>query len=289
MGKLIRCITHDGAAIIIAVDSTDIVSRAEQIHKTSAVGTAALGRLLTDSSIMGTMIKNANGSQTLRINADGPIKSLTAVTDSNGNVRGYPCNPVVEIPLKPNGKLDVGGAVGRGTLTVIRDDGDKEPYIGSIELVSGEIAEDITSYYAESEQIPTVCSLGVLVNPDLTVKKAGGFLLQLLPGADDEIISRVENSVKKLRSMTQMLDDGMSLLQICEAALDGFEIEVMNTSEVSYICPCNKKRVEKALISLGKSELDSIADENKDTEVCCQFCDKKYTFTPNEIRRLAGN
>ncbi len=286
MGKLLKCITNDGAAVIIAADTTDVVSRAENIHKSSAVVTAALGRLLTAASIMGSMIKNPNGSVTLRVKGDGAVMGLTVVSDSNGNVRGYPVQNVVELPLNPKGKLDVGGAVGRGTLTVIRDDDKKEPYIGSVQLVSGEIAEDITAYYAISEQIPTVCSLGVLVNPDLSVRKAGGFILQLLPGADDNTITMVENAVKKLRSMTQMLDDSMSLMQICKAALDGFEIEVLEEKEVYYHCPCSKDRVEKALISCGREDLLDMAKDDK-TEMCCQFCDKKYVFTSQDILKLA--
>lgn len=286
MGKLLKCITNDGAAVIIAADTTDVVSRAENIHKSSAVVTAALGRLLTAASIMGSMIKNPNGSVTLRVRGDGAVMGLTVVSDSNGNVRGYPVQNVVELPLNPKGKLDVGGAVGRGTLTVIRDDDKKEPYIGSVQLVSGEIAEDITAYYAISEQIPTVCSLGVLVNPDLSVRKAGGFILQLLPGADDNTITMVENAVKKLRSMTQMLDDSMSLMQICKAALSGFEIEVLEEKEVYYHCPCSKDRVEKALISCGREDLLDMAKDEK-TEMCCQFCDKKYVFTSQDILKLA--
>lgn len=285
MGKLLKCITNDGAAVIIAADTTDIVSRAENIHKTSAVVTAALGRLLTAASIMGSMIKNPNGSVTLRVKGDGPVMGLTVVSDSNGNVRGYPVQNVVELPLNAKGKLDVGGAVGRGMLTVIRDDDKKEPYVGSVQLVSGEIAEDITAYYAISEQIPTVCSLGVLVNPDLSVRRAGGFLLQLLPGADENTITMVENAVKKLRSMTQMLEDSMSLMQICQAALDGFDIEVLEEKEVYYQCPCSRERVEKALISCGEEDLKEMAKDEQ-TEMCCQFCDKKYIFSSKEILKL---
>lgn len=287
MGKLIRCITSDGAVMATAVDTTDIVNEAERIHKTSAVTSAALGRLLTAASMMGNMLKRNDDSITLRIAGDGPAGSLIAVSDGDGNVRGYVQNPVVEIPLNDKGKLDVSGAVGKnGTLYVLKDLGMKEPYNGQIQLVSGEIAEDITAYYAISEQIPTVCALGVLVDTDLSIKTAGGFIIQLLPGADDDTITKLEESIKDLPSVTKMLSDGLTPRDIIFKALNKFETEVLYEQEVSYKCNCSHSRVEKALISVGRKDLTEMVEEGKDIEIACHFCDKKYSFTPDEIKNL---
>ncbi len=287
MGKLIRCITSDGQVMATAVDTTDIVNRAEQIHRTSAVVTAALGRLLTAGSMMGNMLKGKDDSVTLRVNGDGPTGSLIVVSDFNGDVRGYVQNPVVELPLNEKGKLDVGGAVGKnGLLYVLKDLGLKEPFSGSVPLVSGEIAEDITSYYAMSEQIPTVCALGVLVNPDLSVKAAGGYIIQLLPAASDSTIDKLEKSISELPSVTAMLSDCMTPEDIVRAALSGFEVEVLYTQDIEYKCNCSKDRVAKALISLGREELEAMATEKEVTEVSCHFCDKVYKFSSNELKKL---
>jgi len=287
MGKLIRCITSDGQVMATAVDTTDIVNHAEQIHKTSAVVTAALGRLLTAGSMMGNMLKGRDDSITLRVNGDGPTGSLIVVSDFNGDVRGYVQNPVVELPLNEKGKLDVGGAVGKnGLLYVLKDLGLKEPFSGSVPLVSGEIAEDITSYYAMSEQIPTVCALGVLVNPDLSVKAAGGYIIQLLPAASDSTIDKLEKSISELRSVTAMLSDGMTPEDIVRAALSGFQVEVLYTQDIEYKCNCSKERVAKALVSLGREELEEMAAEKEVTEVSCHFCDKVYKFSSNELKKL---
>ncbi len=287
MGKIVRCITSDGAVSIIGIDSTDIVNSAVAIHKTSAVVSAALGRLLTAASMMGDMLKGANNTITLKLAGDGPAGSLIAAADSRGNVRGYVMNPVVEIPLKENGKLDVSGAVGtNGTLYVIKDVGLKEPYNGSVPIISGEIAEDITAYYAISEQIPTVCALGVLVNPDLSIKAAGGYIIQLLPMADDKVIERIEETIKHIRPVTQMLSDGMSIEDIINTALQGFDVEVLDTTEAAYKCNCSRKRVVNMMKSLAKEELQSMADEMPSIEVKCHFCDKVYNFTPEEIREM---
>lgn len=287
MGKLIRCITSDGEVMATAVDTTDIVNKAEKIHSTSAVITAALGRLLTAGSMMGNMLKGKDDSLTLRVNGDGPSGSLIVVSDSDGNVRGYVQNPVVELPLNSKGKLDVGGAVGKnGLLYVLKDLGLKEPFSGSVPLVSGEIAEDITAYYAMSEQIPTVCALGVLVDTDLSVRAAGGYIIQLLPAASDATIDKLENSISKLNSVTTMLDGGMTPEEIVRAALKDFEVEVLYTQDIDYKCNCSKERVSQALISLGKEELANMADEMPVTEVSCHFCDKVYKFTSNELKKL---
>lgn len=288
MGKLVRCITSDGAIMAIALDSTDIVAEAEQIHKTSAVVTAALGRLLTAASMMGNMLKGNNDTITVRIKADGPVGSITAVADSLGNVKGYAVNPVVELPLNDKGKLDVAGAVGRdGNLYVMKDLGLKEPYNGFVPLVSGEIAEDITAYYAISEQIPTVCALGVLVNPDLSVRRAGGYIIQLLPAADDAVIERLEQNIKKIRPVTTMLDEGKDIEEIIKEALSGFETEVLYTDKTEYKCSCSKQRVESALKSIGREELLKMAQEQPETRVECHFCNKAYLFTNEEIKKLA--
>lgn len=287
MGKLIRCITSDGAVMATAVDTTDIVNKAEQIHKTSAVCSAALGRLLTAASMMGNMLKSSDDSLTLRLAGDGPAGSVIAVSNGNGDVRGYIQNPVVEIPLNEKNKLDVSGAVGKnGTLFVLKDLGLKEPYNGQIPLVSGEIAEDITAYYAMSEQIPTICALGVLVDTDLSIKSAGGFIIQLLPGADEKTIDTLEESVKDLQSVTQMLSSGMTPKDILFKALHKFETEVLYEQEISYKCNCSRRRVEKALISLGKAELEDMASEQEENTVECHFCDKKYIFSAEELRNL---
>lgn len=286
MGKLIRCITSDGAVMAAALDSTDIVGRAEQIHKTSAVITAGLGRLLTAASMMGNALKGKDDSITLRVSGDGPAGGLIAVSDAEGNVRGYPVNPVVELPLNAKGKLDVAGAVGRGTLYVSKDLGLKEPYNGSVPLVSGEIAEDITAYYALSEQIPTVCALGVLVNPDLTVRTAGGYLIQLLPAADDETIERLERNIQDIPPITVMLSEGMTPEQVARRALKDFEVEVLYEREVDYRCDCSRRRVERALLSMGREELKRLIQEEGKAEVTCHFCDKVYHFDKNELAAL---
>ena len=286
MGKLIRCITSDGAVMATAVDTTDIAAQAEQYHKTSAVVTAALGRLLTAASMMGNMLKDKDNSITLKMTGDGPIGTLVAASDSDGNVRGYVTNQIVEIPLNSKGKLDVGGAVGKGTLYVIKDLGMKEPYIGQIPLTSGEIAEDITSYYAISEQIPTICALGVLVNPDLTVNVAGGFIIQLLPGYADADIDKLEDSVKDLEPVTKMLSDGKTPEEILRIALKNFEVEVLYEQTIAYKCKCSRQRTESALMSIGIEDLEEMAADTKDTEVCCHFCNKRYSFTSDDIKKI---
>ena len=284
MGRLIRAISENGGVLFCAVDATDIVRRAEQLHKTSAVTSAALGRLLAAGAMMGAMLKSRGDSLTLRVKADGPAGLLLVVADGAGHVKGYVEHPVVELPLRADGKLDVGGAVGHeGSLTVIRDMGLKEPYIGQVPLVSGEIAQDITSYYAASEQTPTVCALGVLVDTDLTIRNAGGFLLQLLPGATEEEIARLEANIAGMQSVTQMLSDGMTLEEMMAKALAGFDPQVLDEEEAVYACDCSSERVERALLSLGHKELSQLAAEDEPVEVCCQFCDKKYCFDAADL------
>lgn len=287
MGKIVRYITDDGSAFVIAADTTDVVARAEQIHKTSAVNTAALARLMTAASMMGDMLKGKDDSITLRLNGGGPAGSVIAVSDSDGNVRGYVQNPVVEIPLNEAGKLDVKGTVGtNGYLFVMKDIGLNEPYVGQTQIVSGEIAEDITNYYATSEQTPTVCALGVLVNPDLTVAAAGGFMIQLLPGCPEEMIDKIEYAMQDIEPVTTMLSNGMSPDDIAKRALKNISIDKLDESKIEYRCNCSKERVEAALISTGRESLEEMAASDEDTCVECHFCDRVYKFTPDDIKKL---
>ncbi len=287
MGKLIRCLTRDATVMAMFLDSKDIVARAEGIHRPSAVCTAALGRLLTAASMMGVMLKGERDSLTLKLAGGGPAGTVMAVTDSRGNVRGYVQNPVVEIPLKPNGKLDVSGAVGTdGQLYVMRETGAPEPYVGAVPLVSGEIAEDITAYYATSEQTPTVCALGVLVNPDLTVQVAGGLLLQLLPFCPTEVIDRIEANVSRLEPVTAMLAKGMTPEEICAKALEGMEFDVLDEYEPAYRCTCSREKVQRAFLAMPSAELLSLPDAQGMTEATCRFCDAVYRFTRQEIEEL---
>ena len=288
MGKLTRCITQDGTVMAMVLDSTDIVARAEGIHRPSAVVTAALGRLLTGASMMGVMMKGEKDSITLKLAGNGPVGTVMAVSDSHGNVRGYAQEPVVEIPLKPNGKLDVSGAVGTdGFLYVIRDSGEKEPYIGCTPLCSGEIAEDITSYYATSEQTPTVCALGVLVNPDLTVKTAGGLLIQLLPFCPESIIDQLEKNIVALPPMTELLSAGLTPEDILARALTDMPFDILDTYEPSYRCNCSRDKVLGAFATLTASELREMPDEDGNVEATCRFCDAIYRFNHDEIEKMA--
>lgn len=287
MGKIVRYITEDASAFVIACDSTDMVAEMERIHKPSATVTAALGRLITATSMMGDMLKSKDDTITVRMNGGGPCGDLIAVSDYMGNARACVQNNIVEIPLNDKGHLDVKGAVGTdGQLYVIKDIGMKEPYIGQTPIVSGEIAEDITNYFATSEQTPSVCALGVLVNPDLTVSHAGGFIIQLLPFCPEEVIEKIEESIKDIPSVTEMLKDGYTVDDIAKRALKGFEINKLDESNINYKCNCSRERVESALISTGIDNLQEMADSNEDTVVECHFCDKKYCFSPKNIREL---
>jgi len=288
MGKLVRAISADGSVMAAVLNSTDIVSEIEKLHQTSAVVTAGLGRLATACSIMGYMLKGEKDSLTLRINGGGGTGSLIAVSNSSGNVKAFVENAIVELPLNQYGKLDVKGAVGSdGFLSVIKDLGMKEPYCGQVPIVSGEIAEDITSYYALSEQIPTVCGLGVLVNPDLTVRAAGGYLVQLLPFADEKCIGILEENINKIESISTIIDKKMTPEQIVDLLLEGLEPEILDETNTFYKCDCSKERVERALISMGRSELIAIQEEQGECEVCCHFCNKKYVFGKEELDLLS--
>ena len=287
MDQLIRVIAKDAPVKAMAISARDTVERARAIHDCWPVASAALGRLLMAASMMGAAMKNENGAVTLRLKGGGPLGSLTAVSDSRGNVRGYVQNPAVDVPRKAKGKLDVGAAVGMdGDLTVIRDLGLKEPYVGSVQLVGGEIAEDIAAYFVESEQIPTACALGVLIAPDQTVRAAGGYLIQLLPGADDAVISAVERGVAKLGAVSARLDGGMDPLGLLREVLGEFDLEVLETAPIEYRCYCTEDRVSRALISMGRDELTSLIEEQGGAELTCQFCDKVYRYSAGDLRRL---
>lgn len=289
MGKLVRAISENGSAVCWALDSTDMVATLEQYHQSSAVVTAAAGRLLTAASIMGSMLKSEKGSVTLRVSADGPAGTVIAVADAGGNAKAYAANPVVELPLNPRGKLDVSGAVGRnGNLFVVKDLGLGEPYVGVLPLVSGEIAEDITQYFHDSEQTPTACALGVLVNPDLTVRAAGGWILQLLPGAGEEDIGRAEENVRALPPVTQMLTGGLSPEEIACRVLAGMSPRVLDTRLVEYRCGCSRERMAAALRSLDAGELRAMAEEDGQAELCCHFCPSRYIFGKEELLGLVA-
>ena len=284
---LVRGMSMDGFVKVVAIRSTELVRRGAQIHKTTPNATAAFGRVLTAASMMGNMQKVDNGSMTLQFKGDGPVGSIVCVSDPTGNVRGYVYEPNVPLVEKHPGKLDVGSTVGKnGTLTVIRDLQMKEPYVGSIPLVSGEIGDDITAYFVQSEQIPTACALGVLVDRDCSVKVAGGYIIQLLPGAPDETIDKLEEGIRRAGAVTAMLDAGLTPEDILGQVMGDLGVLFLETTEVSYKCYCDRERVTAALISLGKKELEEIAGEGKTFPVECQFCDTTYSFTPEDIQEI---
>ena len=291
MANLIRGLSENGGVVFCGVDSTDIVRKAEKLHTTSATCSAALGRLLTGATLMGSMLKDDRDRITLRVAGGGPAGVLIACTDGTGNVKGCIDNPLVELPAKANGHLDVGTAVGKdGVLTVIRDNRlQKEPTVGQVPLVSGEIAEDITSYFAESEQIPTACALGVLVDVDQSVQCAGGYLIQLLPGADDAAISAIEQGIARVGPVTEALRGGLSARELVEQVLSEFQLEVLSEEPVEYRCYCSRERVTRALISMGREELNSLIREQGRAELTCQFCDKVYHYTNEELEGLLAS
>ena len=288
MDKIIRCITSDGAIMAAAVDASDIVFTAQALHKTSPVATAAFGRLLAAGSLMGANLKQKNAKINLSVKGDGPLGSVFVVGDSNGNVRGYVGNSDCPTEYYNSGKLNVAKAVGKnGTLGVIRDCGSGEPYVGQVELVSGEIAEDIANYFAVSEQIPTVCALGVLLNKeDGKVLLAGGLLIQLLPGAFEDTIVKLEKNISTLEPVTTMFAKGMSILDICKTALQGFEVEVLDESPVNYVCGCSRAKIESYFMGLPEDELRACVGDNGIAEVKCQFCNKEYAFTQDDIEKI---
>ncbi len=290
MGKIIRCISNDGAVALIVSDSRDIVQKAHDIHNTTPVVSAALGRLLTGASLMGVSLKGERDNITLRLNGKGPTGTVLAVSDSFGNVKGYSINSDVELPLNDLGKLDVRGAVGTdGFLTVIKDLGLKEPYVGQTPIVSGEIAEDITHYFATSEQTASVTALGVLVETDHTIKAAGGFVISLLPGADERTINAVEEDIKKLFPITTMLVEESDLFNIAKKILPSFTLEILDSFENEYKCDCSNDRILNAFKNIAKEEILAMAEEDEGAEVVCHFCDKKYNFSENDLINIVKN
>ena len=289
MDRLIRTITKDGSLMAIAAESSDMALISYQVHHTSPVASAALGRLLTGAALMAALIKSPGASVTLKMNGGGPLGNVVAIGDGKGHVRGYVQNPSVTLPLRSDGKLDVGGAVGHtGLLAVIRDRGEGEPYIGQARLVSGEVAEDITSYYATSEQIPTACALGVLVDKETGEHTlAGGFLLQVLPGAGDEAAAKVEENLKKLPPMTTMLAKGMNMEDICGQLFDGMEWEKLDETPLTYACNCSRERVLRAFSTLHPDEIVSLAGEDGFAEAACQYCGRTYRIPKEELEKLA--
>lgn len=283
MDEIVRAVAADGLIKIAAINSRGITERAREIHKTLPVVTAALGRAMAAASMIGNALKEENGSVTVRINGGGPIGSIIIVSDSTGNVRGYAQNPQVALPLKGNGKLDVGTAVGRnGMLTVIKDLNMYEPYVGSTALVSGEIAEDFTAYFAESDQTPAACALGVLVDTDQSVIAAGGYIIQLLPGAPEELLDRLEQNIASTGAATGVLREH-SAQELIERVLDGFEPKILEHTPVEYKCYCSRERVLEAVSGIDEAELEDMRQKGEPVEVTCQFCDAVYTFTPEEI------
>ena len=287
---IVRAIAKDGNFKAAAISGRQLVERARNIHTLLPVATAALGRTLMAASMMGDALKEQNGSVTLQIKGGGPLGTVLAVSDCGGNVRGYVQNPHVELMEKHPGKLDVGGAVGAdGTLTVIKDIGLKEPYVGSIGLFSGEIADDLAMYFVESEQIPTACALGVLVGTDQSVTAAGGYLIQLLPGAEESVIDRIEAGIQRVGPVSGALAGGLDGEGLLRAVLADFELEILETHPVEYKCYCSRERVTRALISMGRQELSALIEEQGQAELTCQFCDKVYRFSREELEELLSN
>ena len=285
--EIVRAITGDGLVKAAAITGRDIVERARNIHKLLPTATAALGRTLMGASLMGDMLKEEKGSLTLQIKGGGPLGTILAVSDCEGNVRGYVQNPQVELMEQRPGKLDVGRAVGTdGTLTVIKDIGLKEPYVGSVDLFSGEIADDLAMYFVESEQIPTACALGVLVGLDQSVTAAGGYIIQLLPGASDDIIRRIEAGVHSLGPVSSALAGGLDGEGLLRAVLTDFQLEILEKHPVEYRCYCSRERVSRALISMGKADLTDLIAEQGQAELTCQFCDQIYHFSKEELEQL---
>ncbi|MCI5892233.1 MAG: Hsp33 family molecular chaperone HslO [Clostridiales bacterium] len=284
--KLAKAITKDGYLRIYAVDATETVNAAQRYHSLSPVCSAALGRLLAAGLMMGGMLKGDDPTLTLQIKGDGPIGMLVAVSDSKGNVKGYCANPQADVPLKPNGKLDVGAAVGSGMLGVVKDLKLREPYIGQVPLQTGEIGDDIAFYYMQSEQTPSVVALGVLVDRDYSIKCAGGYIIQVMPECDEATLSKLENSIQNIMPVTEMLSSGMTVDDMINYVMLGFDTEILEKSDVRYSCDCSYERMERAVVSLGREQIKEIIEDTGEAEICCHFCDRKYTFDTNKLVEL---
>ena len=282
---IVRATAGNAQIRAFAAVTTNLVEEAREHHGTSPVATAALGRLLTGGVMMGSMMKNDTDMLTIQIQCSGQIEGLTVTADSKGNVKGYAFNPDVMLPAK-NGKLDVGGALGQGVMTIIKDMGLKEPYSGQTILQTGEIAEDLTYYFATSEQVPSSVGLGVLMNKDNTVKCAGGFIVQVMPFIEDEVLNKLETNIQKIQSVTSMLDNGHTPEQMLKQVLEGLDLEITDTMPAQFYCNCSKKRIEKAIISIGKKEIQEMIDEGKEIEVKCHFCNTAYKYTVDELKEL---
>lgn len=286
MAKILRGLTTDGSAQILVINSTDMVSEAVRLHSCEPTAAAALGRVLTATSLMGTTLKNKGNNITVNFRGDGPCGHILAVSDYMGNVKGYVQNPHTDIPRKANGKIDVSGAVGKGTLNIVKDVGEKEPYIGITNIVSGEIAEDISSYYAESEQIPTVVSLGVLLRPNKSVLAAGGLIIQLLPFAAEDVIEKIEKNLPAITGISALFKEGKTNKEIADIALEGIDYDIFDEYEVGYKCDCSRERMGSALLTLNPVDLYNILVEDGKIEVGCQFCNNKYSFTGSDIEEI---
>lgn len=283
---MIRAVAADAQIRAFAITSRDLTETARKAHNTSPIATAALGRAMSGALMMAEMLKGPRDLLTIQIDGDGPMQGLVVTADNQGRVKGYVKKTDVILPPNEQGHLNVGGAIGRGTLTVIRDMNLKDPYIGQIPLVTGEIAEDLTAYYAQSEQIPSSVGLGVLMNKDNTVKRAGGFVVQLMPFADEGVIGKLENNIRRIKSVTHILDEDSRPEHLLDTVLEGFDIQITSREDVSFYCNCSRERFERWLILLGREELENIIADGKEIELACQFCNRRYTYTPDEVKKL---
>ena len=283
---MIRAVAADAQIRAFAITSRDLTETARKAHNTSPIATAALGRAMSGALMMAEMLKGPRDLLTIQIDGDGPMQGLVVTADNQGRVKGYVKKTDVILPPNEQGHLNVGGAIGRGTLTVIRDMNLKDPYIGQIPLVTGEIAEDLTAYYAQSEQIPSSVGLGVLMNKDNTVKRAGGFVVQLMPFADEGVIGKLENNIRRIKSVTHILDEDSRPEHLLDTVLEGFDIQITSGEDVSFYCNCSRERFERGLILLGREELENIIADGKEIELACQFCNRRYTYTPDEVKKL---
>lgn len=286
---LTKAITKDGFFKISAVVSTESAEQARRFHNTSPVATAALGRLLSAGLLMGGELKEENSKLTLQMKGNGPLRTVLVAANSKGEVKGYVENPLVDIPLKPNGKLDVGGAIGSGSLSVIKDLCLKEPYIGQVALQTGEVGDDLAYYFMQSEQVPSVVALGVLVDRDYSVKCSGGFIVQVMPECDDKSITKLENSIGGIVSVTEMLSSGMNGEDIIKYVMLGFDVDILESHEVGYVCDCSRERMERAIISLGKKEIDDIIKEQGEAEIVCSFCNTAYKFDTEQLEEMKNS